>query len=262
MDSEKTKKTIQPVCAFSALSRGVNDSPVNEDSFLINENRLLFGLADGYGGIGIGAEIAKQCLKDVETFIESGLGDSEYTLPFIYRSYLTENANLLFNAFLFANQNLLKTNLGKPIHSRGGTSALFTFFSGEWMTLAHAGLVGAVLLRDGKARWLAQPQNYNRLKHASPGLEWSVRQSFPTVSLGHSRDLEPEIIDLQVQPQDRIILMSDGVYLFINENDLIFNYAEIENSVEGLKIANQMLLEKASSQGSPDHQTVVSIWCE
>lgn len=258
-------KTIQAVRYFSALSQTVPDitlNPVSEDAFLINEKRFLFGVADGYGGIGVGAETAKQCLKDVESFIESGLGDSEVTLPFVYRSYFTENANLLFNAFLFANQNLLKSNQTKSIHSRGGASALFAFFSGEWMTLAHVGTLGAIVIRNEKARWLIQPQAYNRLKEAVPGPEWAMRRSFPTVSFGHSRDLEPEIVEFQVKPQDLILLVTDGVYLNLNENDLISQYCFQPGLVEDLKRSNQALLEKANSHGNTDHQTILSIWCE
>src|SRR5437764_164974 len=104
------KKIIR---AFSAQTRSAIDGQANEDSYLVYPERLLFGVADGFGGSTVGPAAVKKCLDDVKLFVENGLGDSEVTLPFVYRSYLSASANLIFNSFLYANQNLYSENKNK-----------------------------------------------------------------------------------------------------------------------------------------------------
>src|SRR5689334_7978633 len=98
------------VRAYGAVSDPGPARVLNEDACLVSAEHQLFGVADGFGGNGIGDAAAKSCLGNVKYFVEAGLGDSEITLPFVYRSYLTAHANLLFNAFLFANQQLISEN--------------------------------------------------------------------------------------------------------------------------------------------------------
>lgn len=144
--------------AYGAFSDAGPVRPLNEDAYLAVPERQLFGVADGLGGNGIGDVAAKKCLENVKYFVEHGLGDSEVTLPFIYRSYYTAGANLIFNAFLYANQQLFEENKKKQINSRGAASMMFVFFEGRHMTLANVGVCNAFLVRRGRVQSLVRPR--------------------------------------------------------------------------------------------------------
>jgi hypothetical protein len=94
------KEKWQVVRAYGALTHAGPTRPLNEDAYIAFPKRQLFGVADGFGGSGIGDAAAKKALESVRFFVEHGLGDSEVTLPFVYRRYLTNGGNIIFNAFL------------------------------------------------------------------------------------------------------------------------------------------------------------------
>ena len=78
------------VRAYGALTDAGPVRALNEDAYLALPERQLFAVADGFGGVGCGDAAAKACLEDIKFFVENGLGDSEVTLPFVYRRYLTK----------------------------------------------------------------------------------------------------------------------------------------------------------------------------
>lgn len=65
-------------------------------------------LPGGFGGKVRGKQAAEKCLSHIHQFIQNGLEDSEVTLPFVYRSYLSSYSNFIFNAVLYANQNVCR----------------------------------------------------------------------------------------------------------------------------------------------------------
>jgi serine/threonine protein phosphatase PrpC len=254
---------LRIVRAYGAISDTGPARPLNEDAYLIVPERQLFGLADGFGGIGVGDVAAKRCLEHVRYFVDHGLGDSEVTLPFIYRRYYTNGANLIFNAFLYANQQLFQENKPKHINSRGGASAVFAFFEGRHMTLANVGLCHAILIRKGRVQGLIKPRSYNALRGVFQGT-WNPKWAFPLMAMGQSNDLEPEILEFSVERGDIIVLASDGVYGRLTEDDFAESYQMLKQK-DSLDIAikqqNQRLIQLASQKGNTDNQSLISIVC-
>ena len=249
--------------AYGALSDMGPTRPLNEDAYIAVPERQLFGVADGFGGIGIGDTAAQQCLNDVKFFVDNGLGDSEVTLPFVYRRYLTEGSNLIFNAFLYANQKLVEANRSKPLNGRGGASAIFAFFNGSHMTLANVGLCGAYLIRRGRVQSLIKPRSYNGMRGVFQG-SWNPKWAFPLMAMGQAIDLEPEIIEFTVEKGDIIIMATDGVYPRLTDEDFSECYS-ILNKKSALDLAikeqNQRLIELALQRGNVDNQAVISLVC-
>lgn len=249
--------------AFGALTDSGPSRPVNEDAYLVVPERALFGVADGYGGQGIGDVAAKKVLEHVRYFLENGLNDSEVTLPFVYRTYYTAGANLVFNAFLYANQQLVADNASHPINARAGVSALFAFFQGRHMTLANVGVCGAMLVRRGRMQPLVKPRSYNGLRGSFQG-SWNAKWAFPLASIGHARDLEPEIVELQVEKGDMLILATDGVYPRLTEEDFshCFSILTMRGAIDlAIKEQNQRLIDLAQAKGNLDNQAVISMIC-
>jgi serine/threonine protein phosphatase PrpC len=236
---------------------------VNEDSYLVVPERSLFGIADGFGGVGIGDVAAKKCLEDVKYFVEHGLGDSEVTLPFIYRRYYTNGANLVFNAFLYANQQLYTENKSKHINARGGASVMFLFFEGNHMTLANVGSCSAMLVRRGRVQQLVKPRSYNAVRGVFQG-SWNPKWAFPLMAMGQSGDLEPEILELQVERGDLILISTDGVYSRLTWEEFSDCYSILKQKDAldlAIKEQNQRLIEIARQKGNTDNQALISLVC-
>lgn len=259
----KPEVDLKVVRAFGAVTDAGGVRPLNEDAYLAVPARQLFGVADGFGGNGIGDVAAKKCLEDVKYFVEHGLGDSEVTLPFIYRRYYTNGANLIFNAFLYANQQLHLENQQRHINARGGASVMFVFFEGRHMTLANVGSCGAYLVRKGQVQSLVKPRSYNHLKGVFQG-SWNLKWTFPLMAMGQSNDLEPEIVEFMVEKGDLIFLSTDGVYPRLSEEDFAECFSILRGK-ESLDIAiheqNQRLIEICQKKGNVDNQSLISIVC-
>lgn len=268
--------------SYSAVKDSLQGRVVNEDAYLIDSKRMLFGVADGFGGDGIGDVAAKKCLEDVKFFVENGLGDSQVTLPFVYRSYYTASANLLFNAFLFSNQNLFNVNKESHINGRAGSSVLFAYLdqieentSGKIianLTIANVGSCAAFLLRDGEVTEILKPRSFLSFKtgrtlsaveteNSSEHSQWM----FPLMSFGMTADLEPEVTEIRVQTGDQIILSTDGLYPFLNPEDIAQNCNMADLAVpagrlsEKISKENQILIDVARKTGSKDDITLLSI---
>lgn len=251
------------VRAYGAVCDTGPTRPLNEDAFIAVPERKLFGIADGFGGIGIGDVAAKKCLEDVKFFVENGLGDSEVTLPFVYRRYYTNSSNLIFNAFLYANQRLFEENKKKNINTRGGSSTIFAFFEGNHMTLANVGLCGAYLVRRGRVQSLIKPRSYNSVRGVFQG-SWNPKWAFPLMAMGQTSDIEPEIIEFNIERGDVIILASDGIYPRLSDEDFSECYSMLKKKDAldlAIKEQNQRLIELAKQKGNTDNQAIISLVC-
>src|SRR5688572_6960975 len=116
----KEKLRIKAVTQVSSAS----GRPVQEDFTLVNREKGIFTLADGFGGPLAGDVAAKSACNAVADFLQREGGDDEATFPFIRRSYYSLSANVLFNAFVHANRVLMKANKGKSLQEKGGTSLI------------------------------------------------------------------------------------------------------------------------------------------
>lgn len=188
----------------------VGQRPLQEDEATMNLDRGIFVIADGFGGTPAGPEAAKLACESMRRFLEKEAGDLEATLPFVLRKYYSLAGNIVFNSVLFANARLMRANENKNVHERGGASVLGAFLDGDFLALASAGTCSAWLYRDEACAPISVPRSYSKViepQHmdARPGLD------IPLMSLGVTRDLEPEIVEARVKPGDWILLQTDGV---------------------------------------------------
>jgi serine/threonine protein phosphatase PrpC len=186
------------------------DSPIQEDFVLAKKDRGLFVLGDGFGGGANGANAAKLACESVLGFLEKEAGDLDATLPFVLRRYYSLAGNVLFNALVYANRKVLKTNLGKTANDRGGCSLIAAYLDEDLFALANVGACSAWLIRDGRTVELVLPRTYSRFVDpfsVDPHPDLAV----PLMAMGITEDLEPEIVEFRVNEGDWLLLQTDGV---------------------------------------------------
>ncbi|MBC7691381.1 MAG: protein phosphatase 2C domain-containing protein [Methylotenera sp.] len=212
MTRSQASKRIKASLVFS--SQGALAS--QEDFVLGKKDRGLFVVADGFGGVVPGALASRTACEAVLGFLQKEAGDIEATLPFVLRSYYSLAGNVLFNALVHANRQVLRLNQKKNVHERGGASVIAGFLDEDLMAIAHVGACGAWLFRSGMATELVTPRTYARLSDPF-NKEVSDGTAVPLMALGISQDLEPEIVELRVRPGDWLLLQSDGMDQTIRE---------------------------------------------
>jgi serine/threonine protein phosphatase PrpC len=204
-----------PVRAMSNFS-AQGPRPAQEDFVLTSGEKGIFVVADGFGGPIAGSEASKVACESVRDFLDREANDLEATLPFVLRSYYSLAGNVLFNALIYANQQLLKRNDGRNVHEKGGASVLAGFLDGDLLAIAAVGACSAWLIRGGKAVELVSPRTFGRLCdpfNPDPPME----QRVPLMAVGMSEDLEPEIFECRLKPGDWLLLHTDGLVPAVRE---------------------------------------------
>jgi serine/threonine protein phosphatase PrpC len=176
--------------------------PVQEDYFEINADRGIFILADGFGGSSgkVAAEIA---VKAVRQFLEQEAGDLDATLPFELRPYYSLAGNVLFNAIAFANQKLMLFNKDHNWMSSGGASLIAGYLEGRLLAVANVGTCNLHLCRQGKSKEIVVPRSL--AKQVNPFAdEMAEGAGVPLISLGTARQLEPEVVEIELREGDQL----------------------------------------------------------
>jgi serine/threonine protein phosphatase PrpC len=203
-----------------------------EDAILLDREKGVFVVADGFGGPKPGLAAAEKACEAIRSFLFKQAQDLDATLPFVLRAYFSLAGNVLFNSLIFANRKIYQMNHALSINERGGASVLAGFIDGDLLVLANVGGCSAWLLRAGKSVELVTPRRYGRMKDVfnevnlsqnNPTLmrtDMTEINQVPLMALGMSEDLEPEIFEYRIQANDCVLIATDGfpTYLLSNLN--------------------------------------------
>lgn len=206
---KKNKLPIQSVDGFQFQGR----APIQEDYFEINADRGIFILADGFGG-SAGKYAAEIAVKSVRKFLEQEAGDLDATLPFEIRPYFSLAGNVLYNAISFANQKLIQENLKLGVNDRGGASLIAGYLEGKLLALANVGACRLHLHRDGMIKEVVSPKTLER--QVNP-FQDEAPSAIPLMSFGTAKQLEPEIIEIELRQRDELCFQTSGLQRSLRE---------------------------------------------
>jgi serine/threonine protein phosphatase PrpC len=186
---------------YRAVSAALTDiGPVrkaNEDAFLARDDLLLWAVADGMGGYSHGAE-ASQMVVDALACVEPSP-----TLSGV----LTQGRLVLERV----NADLQRAALRVNYRSRSGsTVALLSVRHQEWGVL-WAGDSRVYLLRDGVLSMLTRDHSLEEDDLCATGAP-TARSGLITRAVGGHRNLVLDQSSGPLQPADRFLLCSDGLY--------------------------------------------------
>jgi serine/threonine protein phosphatase PrpC len=183
------------------------NAPIQEDFFSVNPDRGIFILADGFGGSS-GKNSAESAVLGMKKFLEQEAGDLDATLPFELRPYFSLAGNVLFNAVAFANQKVNLINEGRPTAEKGGASVVAGYLEGRLLAIANVGACKVHLFRNGKSKEIVNPKTLER--QVNPFQE-DGDTAVPLMSFGTTKQLEPEVVEIELMPGDRVCFSSCGV---------------------------------------------------
>ncbi len=202
----------------------------------MNPARGIFILADGFGGTAgrIAAETATQSTK---FFLEQEAGDLDATLPFELRPYYSLAGNVLFNAISYSNQKVLQKFKGKSWMESGGASLVAGYLEGKLLSIASVGACSVHLYRQGRVKEIVAPKTLGRQSNPFED-ESGSGLNIPLMSFGTSKQLEPEMTELEVKPGDQFCFQSSGV-----SQDLLTAVLSLEKPDQLSQIIDHTLAE-------------------
>lgn len=220
----------------------------NEDRYLIDEGILLFGVADGVGGLPGGAEAAQQTVEDISGALHALPPERE---PDLVR--IVHHANEMVSA------------LGRKISPAVGIGTTLTFgcIRAGVLKIAHVGDSRCYQVRDGEYNRLTEDhsvENEARLRRARGEVVYyhEANRGALTRCIGQPTPPEVDLITCPLFAGDRYLFCTDGVTRMIPDSEL----AALMGKSDDPRAVLQEIVGLAVRRGGPDNATGVTFFVE
>jgi protein phosphatase len=217
----------------------------NEDRFLFDEKHLVFGVADGVGGLPGGAEAAQIAVDEV--------------LAGVHGTPTGENPHLVT---ILQRANDAVANLGQKISPTMGIGTTLTVgcIRQNAFTIAHVGDSRCYTLRKTEFTRLTEDhsvENEARLRRARGEVVYyhEANRNALTRCMGQPVWPEVDIITRDLEAGDRYLFCTDGVTRMLLDSEL----ATLVRKFDDPKAALEEIVGLAVRRGGPDNATGVLI---
>lgn len=221
----------------------------NEDRFLVDEPRGLYGIADGIGGLPHGAEAAQMILDRLAV-----------ALP---KAPLHPTMWELQQAVQAANTDVLEA--GRRLNPPMGIGSTLTLGSlnGHQLQLVHAGDSRCYVWRRGRLtqatidHTVEHDPKFSRQYRMNSSLYAGQRGAL-TRCIGQVEPVELECHLIYLDPEDRLLFATDGLFKGADEESLNLAISSSEDPQSCL----QRLVQEANERGGLDNATGVMLILE
>lgn len=211
----------------------------------------LLAVADGMGGHERGEVASKLAIETLGTVVQT--------------SSETDLALLLKQAFRRANDVIYQDGQRDGESNGMGTTLVAAILRGKYMTIANIGDSRAYLLRSNRLNQITRDhslvsEQVSRGKISAEEARESPSRNILMQALGHRAKLDskmPEIFELVLLAEDRLLLCSDGFYDVVPDGDL----ASLLASGDAPRAA-AALVDVAIERGTSDNVSAVILHVE
>jgi serine/threonine protein phosphatase PrpC len=213
----------------------------NEDSFLVDDEHVLFAIADGMGGHRGGEVASRTAIEALRASVAAGLGVQD--------------------AIVRANRAVIERAAGdEDLAGMGTTMTAVVVAGGRQLLIGHVGDSRAYLLRDGTLRRITDDHSLVEELVREGRLTPEQAESHPqraivTRALGVDPVVDVDLYTIEVGAGDRILLCSDGLTTMVRERD-VERLARAESDPQR---AAEVLVDAANRAGGEDNTSVIVI---
>jgi protein phosphatase len=220
----------------------------NEDRFLFDETALLFGVADGVGGLPGGGEAAQLAVQEVAGAFKS--------VP------VTQDPDLVT---IVQTLNTTVAALGMKLSPAMGIGTTLTFgcIRKGLFRIAHVGDSRCYTLRDGQLLRLTEDhsvENEARIRRARGEVVYyhEANRNALTRCIGQPTPPEVDTISRPLVAGDRYLLCTDGVTRMVPDSEL----GALLTKAQQPKPLLEEIVGLAVRRGGPDNATGVVIFVD
>jgi len=222
----------------------------NEDNYLIDDNSLIFAVADGVGGLQ-GGEIASRtaltrigsCLNEIQSKKES----------YSWLEKLTTAAIVSANTAVY--------RYGIEHDKRIATTLSMMTLSRDYTCIANVGDSRVYLWRNNSLDQLTTDHSLKQemIANGVLAVDGKVSSSVEHVitrAIGATEHVKTDVIEHQVQHNDVYLICTDGITSMLKDE-------EIQKTLERMETVEQAgnaLLSKAKAAGGKDNITLILLW--
>ena len=232
----------------------------NEDNFGIDKELGLFIVADGMGGHAAGEVASRMAIELIMDYIRrTAQSDEPYLTGF--NTKFSRAGNRLSSAIILANQVISDTAATRSEWQGMGTTLVSAWLGDpdhSRLSIAHVGDSRVYLLRHGSLRQLTTDHSLVE-EQIREGLltreeaQTSLNRNMITRALGYRERVTPDILELDVEPGDKLLLCSDGLNTMLTDQE-IHRIIMLNGNIA---TACQQLINAANDKGGRDNTTIV-----
>lgn len=216
----------------------------------LKERGYLFAVADGMGGYA-GGEIASELAINTlfERFYDSPTSG--------------DIATDLTEAIRQANSQVHNEAQANSNRSQMGTTLTLVLVKGNKAIFGNVGDSRTYLVRQGIPERVTHDHSLVQ-EQIDAGLltpeqaERSGHKNFITRAIGHRDLVEPDLFEREIQPDDILLLCSDGLHGLVKEIEI----GTIVATAPSLKEGVHQLVSLANERGGPDNISVLAVRIE
>ncbi len=232
---------------------------INEDTWCARPELGLFVVADGMGGHAAGEVASRVAVDAIQTFaVETAAIDNHRTWPYPYDSSISLNGNRLKAALRIANRRIAEASTDSAELRGMATTACAVLVDGEHAAVAHVGDSRAYLKRGAELRQLTLDHSWVEEQVRAGVMDEHAARQHPwrnvvTRALAGGEDPEPDVSEIALEPDDRVLICSDGLTGVVSHEDI----ARRLRASGDLDTICSSLIDAANAAGGPDNITVL-----
>jgi protein phosphatase len=224
----------------------------NEDSYGYDAEQHIYAVCDGMGGSAAGeiaSGMAVRTLIGCFGSMAPGLPASEQAVPV---------ENRLLSSIVEANRVVRAAAAENPEYDRMGTTLVCACLDGDRIVVGNVGDSRAYLLRRGSCLQITQDHSLvdEQIRSGNMTPEMAAASSLQSVitrAIGVTETVEPDLFAARLQPDDMLLLASDGLTRYAQPQDIAFaasNQADLTAICHGL-------IDHAKQRGGADNITCI-----
>ena len=234
------------------MTDGGRRRPINEDAVKVMEDANFFMLADGVGGNRSGEIASQSSLDALEKFVRHNPPEWLEDRDEIFR-YLRA-------AVRYVNQYIIKLSESQPQYTGMATTLVFAYVRDGYMYVANVGDSRVYLIHDNMIQQITDDHTYvnDLVKMGAISREEAKnhsRKNVITRAIGANANNEPDCFCVAVEPTDRILLCSDGLYDEVADEDILHTISRFDD----MMICAEDLISMANTNGGNDNISVICI---
>lgn len=213
---------------------------INDDMLMMNPEQGIYVICDGVseGGQGkFASNAVSKTIQEMLTAANSTIRKNGAQLTGTKR--LQAMQELLLSAYADAQTNLKKEAKINPLYQTASTTCISLWMDGRFGILAHIGDSRAYLYRAGKLYQLTKDHNgMNELIAAGMTQEQAMKSPMAKAlsrAMGNSGYTQPELLKVEFQPNDFLVMCTDGVYSALQANGLQQLIQALSEGTQNLK---------------------------
>ena len=236
----------------------------NEDYLHLDDKNYVYAVCDGMGGHQAGEVASMTASQTLQTLFNHFQKELTADKLLDIGRPLPESGDLLLRSIRLANRTIYQQAQLDSAKTGMGTTIVAVAFEADLMSIAHVGDSRAYRLDEKQLTPLTRDHSWVSEIQASQSLtreeaESVVGKNVITRALGVRENVEVDYRLVRVRPGDIIILCSDGLCGFADDEEIFSVANKVRPDVHAI---TDNLIQLAKDHGGADNITVITIRVE